>query len=52
MQFDDFVHDSMAGFDHCSFELTGYWRYRKGYLGRSDARIVSNDDASKVEKAA
>ncbi|MBC7625210.1 MAG: DUF2235 domain-containing protein, partial [Aeromicrobium sp.] len=31
--FDHFVHDSLAGFNHHALELTGYWRYRKGFLG-------------------
>ena len=31
--FDGFVHDSLAGFDHAAVEWTGYWRYRRGFLG-------------------
>lgn len=50
--FDEFVHDSLAGFDQRKYELPGYWRYRKGYLGKADARIVSNDQAGKVDQAA
>jgi len=41
--FDCFVHDSLAGFDLNSCELTGYWRYRKGFLGSNLRRIVQND---------
>jgi uncharacterized protein (DUF2235 family) len=43
--FDGFVHDSMAGFNLKSCELTGYWRYRKGFLGNNKRLIVENDDA-------
>ena len=46
--FDCFVHDSLAGFDLISCELTGYWRYRKGFLGNNLRRIVQND-ASETE---
>jgi hypothetical protein len=42
--FDRFVHDSMAGFNLISCELTGYWRYRKGFLGNNSRMIVQNDD--------
>jgi hypothetical protein len=41
--FDGFVHDSMAGFNHQSVELSGYWRYRKGFLGTA---LVRTADAS------
>jgi hypothetical protein len=41
--FDGFVHDSMAGFNHQSIELSGYWRYRKGFLG---TELVRTADAS------
>ena len=41
--FDRFVHDSLAGFNHNKLELTGYWRYRKGYLGEEKRLIVEND---------
>lgn len=44
--FDEFVHDSMAGFDQAIIEGSGYWRYRKGYLGRDKAGIVSNDNSA------
>lgn len=41
--FDGFVHDSLAGFDHAPLEMTGYWRYRKGFLGSRKSLIASND---------
>lgn len=41
--FDGFVHDSLAGFDRASLELTGYWRYRKGFLGSRKSLIANND---------
>jgi hypothetical protein len=44
--FDGYVHDSMAGFNQELIEASGYWRYRKGYLGRDKAAIVSNDSSS------
>ena len=50
--FDCFVHDSLAGFDLNSCELTGYWRYRKGFLGNNLRRIVQNDDAQTENKIA
>jgi hypothetical protein len=50
--FDGFVHDSLAGFDLSSCELTGYWRYRKGFLGNLKRLIVQNDDADQAKDAA
>ncbi|MDB5973800.1 MAG: hypothetical protein JWR07_560 [Nevskia sp.] len=41
--FDGFVHDSLAGFDHAALEMTGYWRYRKGFLGSRKRLIASHD---------
>lgn len=41
--FDGFVHDSLAGFDHHALERTGYWRYRKGFLGGRASWVASND---------
>lgn len=41
--FDGFVHDSLAGFDHYALERTGYWRYRKGFLGGRTSWVASND---------
>lgn len=43
--FDGFVHDSLAGFDLHSVELSGHWRYRKGFLG-SEQTIVADLGAS------
>lgn len=50
--FDCFVHDSLAGFDLHSCELTGYWRYRKGFIGNNSRLIVQNDDAETANKIA
>jgi hypothetical protein len=50
--FDGFVHDSMAGFDLRSCELTGYWRYRKGFLGTNTRLIVQNDGADAEDQVA
>jgi hypothetical protein len=41
--FDNYVHDSLAGFDSRLLEPTGYWRYRKGFVGGVDAGIVINE---------
>ncbi len=50
--FDNFVHDSLAGFNHHALELTGYWRYRKGFLGSPKRMIAENDDAADMAKVA
>lgn len=50
--FDHFVHDSLAGFDLHAMELTGYWRYRKGFLGSPKRLIAENDDVSGMDKVA
>jgi hypothetical protein len=50
--FDGFVHDSLAGFDLHLAELTGHWRYRKGFLGSDDALTVDAITASKAANAA
>lgn len=50
--FDYFVHDSLAGFDLHSLELTGYWRYRKGFLGSPKRLIAENDDSADLDKVA
>ena len=50
--FDHFVHDSLAGFNHYALELTGYWRYRKGFLGSPKRMIAENDDTANMEKVA
>jgi hypothetical protein len=46
--FDNFVHDSLAGFRRDLVEATGYWRYRRGFRGDAAPTIVSTDapDAS------
>lgn len=41
VMFVEFVHDSMAGFNRAEVEWTGYWRYRKGFLGNRRALIAS-----------
>lgn len=46
--FDGFVHDSLAGFDQAPLEMTGYWRYRKGFLGSSKSLTASNDGDSET----
>jgi uncharacterized protein (DUF2235 family) len=43
--FDGYVHDSLAGFNKPNLELTGYWRYRKIFLGTDEHTIASNQDA-------
>lgn len=50
VMFDHFVHDSLAGFDLHSLELTGYWRYRKGFLGSPKRLIAENDDVADMDK--
>lgn len=52
--FDDYIHDSYAGFTKSLVEPTGYWRYRKGFRGNSEATIVRNDviDPSHTEQVA
>jgi hypothetical protein len=51
--FDGFVHDSLAGFDQAPLEMTGYWRYRKGFLGSSKSLTASNDgDVEKTSNTA
>ncbi len=41
--FDNYVHDSLAGFDRANIEMTGYWRYRKGFIGGEMGGIVMNE---------
>lgn len=51
--FDNFVHDSLAGFDKPAIEPTGYWRYRKGFMGGDAPKVVSNEQPEGViDKAA
>lgn len=52
VMFDHFVHDSLAGFDLHSLELTGYWRYRKGFLGSPKRLIAETDDPTDMNKVA
>ena len=48
--FDQFVHDSYAGFSKSLMEVTGYWRYRKAFDGDDTARIAGqkHDDGRAV----
>lgn len=48
--FNHFVHDSLAGFDHHALELTGYWRYRKGFLGSPKRLIAENDSVPDTDQ--
>lgn len=41
--FDNYVHDSLAGFNKPKLEITGYWRYRKGFVGGDIGGVVSNE---------
>jgi hypothetical protein len=50
--FSYFVHDSLAGFNLHATELTGYWRYRKGFLGSPKRLIAENDNTSDIDQAA
>jgi len=40
--FDDYVHDSLAGFNLPKLEVTGYWRYRRVFLGSDDHTVAAN----------
>lgn len=40
--FDEFVHDSYAGFSKSLTEPTGYWRYRKAFEG-DDVALIATD---------
>ncbi|KFI05832.1 hypothetical protein [Massilia sp. BSC265] len=50
--FDSYVHDSLAGFNSPTLELTGYWRYRKIFLGNDEALIAANQDADAARNVA
>lgn len=50
--FDRYVHDSLAGFNHPSLELTGYWRYRRVFLGSNDHTIASNQEIDTARSTA
>ncbi|SFV15403.1 T6SS phospholipase effector Tle1-like catalytic domain-containing protein [Pseudoduganella namucuonensis] len=49
--FDNFVHDSFAGFCKDLVESTGYWRYRKAFKGTPKPTFASNEEGS-TDKAA
>ncbi|AIY43253.1 hypothetical protein LT85_4095 [Collimonas arenae] len=52
--FDDYIHDSYAGFTKSLVEPTGYWRYRKGFRGNGEVTIVRNEvkDPNRTEQVA
>jgi hypothetical protein len=50
--FDGYVHDSLAGFNSPKLELTGYWRYRKVFLGNDEPVIAANPDAGMARSVA
>lgn len=50
--FDGYVHDSLAGFNKPNLELTGYWRYRKIFIGTDEHTIASNEHANTTSKLA
>jgi len=41
--FENYVHDSLAGFNSQFLERPGYWRYRKAFVGSDDYSIAAND---------
>lgn len=49
--FDYYVHDSLAGFNHNNLELSGYWRYRRGFLGSEKRLVVKNEHESDSDRA-
>jgi hypothetical protein len=50
--FSGYVHDSLAGFDNAVIEYTGYWRYRKAFLGDDRPLNASNEDTEAVRNIA
>lgn len=42
--FDGYVHDSLAGFNKPNLELTGYWRYRKIFMGTDEHTVAASHD--------
>jgi hypothetical protein len=50
--FDGFVHDSLAGFDLHSFELSGHWRYRKGFHGSGVEHMVNIETSESAARMA
>lgn len=50
--FDGFVHDSLAGFNSPKYELTGYWRYRRVFLGSDEHILAANQDTDTARSIA
>ncbi|TFW33604.1 hypothetical protein [Massilia horti] len=50
--FDEFVHDSLAGFNKALCELPGYWRYRKVFQGNDGPVIASNQEIETTREIA
>jgi hypothetical protein len=50
--FDGYVHDSLAGFNEPALEYTGYWRYRKVFLGDDRPVVATNQDGEIARNAA
>ncbi len=50
--FDCFVHDSLAGFNSPKCEMTGYWRYRRVFLGSDDHTVAANQDTDTARSIA
>lgn len=50
--FDNYVHDSLAGFNSPSLEMPGYWRYRRVFLGTDDHVIAGNQNGDTARSAA
>jgi hypothetical protein len=50
--FDGYVHDSLAGFNEPALEYTGYWRYRKVFLGDDRPVVATNQDTEIARNAA
>lgn len=50
--FDNYVHDSLAGFNSPSLEMPGYWRYRRVFLGTDDHVIAANQGDDTARSAA
>jgi hypothetical protein len=47
--FDGYVHDSLAGFNAPNLELTGYWRYRRVFLGNDESILALNQGLNSTE---
>lgn len=50
--FDGFVHDSLAGFNSPACEMTGYWRYRRVFLGSDEHTVAANQDTDTARSIA